>query len=67
LLADVHRHAPHIREFVPDLTTLRPVSVPWPVVWLLTRYNRNQLLCTDAMPRMDAFLRDLVQFGHKVR
>jgi len=67
VLHDVGRLAASVREFVFESASLRSVRVPWPVVWLLTRFNRKHILCTGALPRDESFGDDLLQFERKVR
>ena len=53
------------REFDPSTKSLLPVPLPWPVVWLMSRFNRKHTLCPGSAARPEHVLHDLVQFDRR--
>ena len=42
-------------------------EVEWPIVWVLARYHKKHILCTKALPRIDQVVRDLNDWGNRLK
>ncbi|CAE7359305.1 unnamed protein product [Symbiodinium necroappetens] len=56
--------------YVPDLCEIQPVAmhgVPWPIVWILSRYNKKHIWASRKMPSIQNFEGEIKSFSDRVK
>ena len=68
-LLHFERLAEHVFWYHPDMKATYKSSVdliPWPLIWLLGRYNRKHISCPKILPRIDRVIPYITQVRHRL-